>query len=445
MSQSYRGRKVQPGEFRRAAGALTMALFAVSGCTTKPPPSVKDDFLARRLLWVDPKKPCYVDPFPPMDIRVVKHAVFLPVTINGINTIGRLDTGTDVSLITPEIAAAAKLAPIGRPLRVIGVSGSFATQSVLIDHIDIGSISFKSKRLGHVFAFGGSHGKDVGALVGLDWLDHLDYDIDFKHEKLRPYRTSNCIEVPLPWHDTYTGLALTRGYPGEKNPSNSLAFFGFSQHISVPVAFDGGVIDAWLDTGAYSSLMSHDAALDAGATRGQLNADPIDEISGLNGDKRKFIRHRFAHVALGEEEFDDFPVLVSPAFDRRDSPMMLGMDFLNQHHLWLSLTTNALYIDSGEPKKPVPPLDHAHSIGGTTQPGFPDAAKGQTGTVNATCMVEADGSLDECKIRGPAAQKIFADAVLSWLTGNAGPLMQPAYLNGHPIRQAHDWSINFAQ
>ena len=51
----------------------------------------------------------------------------------------------------------------------------------------------------------------------------------------------------------------------------------------------------------------------------------------------------------------DVPIDVTRHFDRRDTwPMLLGMDYIEHHHLWLSYSTNALYIDSGE-KKPAAP------------------------------------------------------------------------------------------
>jgi len=32
---------------------------------------------------------------------------------------------------------------------------------------------------------------------------------------------------------------------------------------------------------------------------------------------------------------------------------------------------------------------------------------------------------------------------MTWLTGAAHPIMQPAYQNGKPVRQIHTWSIDF--
>ena len=410
-----------------------------------PKPTVKEAYLARRLMEVDPRQPCFVEPFAPMPVYIHRHIAFVPVDINGVITLGKLDTGADTSLITPEIAAAAHIEPLKSSMRMRGVSGSFAADAGRIDHLQLGSIGFDGPKLAHIFPFGGSHGKDVGVLVGLDWLDGLDYELDLAHDKMRPYRTTNCIEVPVPWRDTYTGLALTRGMPtGERKSHDDFgALMGIPEHVSIPVAFPGAVVDAMLDSGAPISMMSHDSALDAGVTSSQLDADPIEEVRGLSGEHRKFSVHRFADIGIGEEEMHDLPILVARHFDRRDTTMILGMDFLERHHLWLSFSTDALYIDSGEPRKLVLPLDRAHTIGGTQQPHYPSDGTQKGGTVDAHCMVEADGSLSGCVIDADGGDPALGRVTLAWLTNGAGPLMQPAFRDGKPVRERHAWHITF--
>jgi len=410
-----------------------------------PKPTVKEAYLARRLAVVDPSQPCYVQPFAPMPVAVYHHVAFVPVSINGVVTLGKLDTGADTSLITPEIAGAANISPIKSRMRMLGVSGSFAASAGRIDRLQIGSIGFSGPKLAHIYSFGGSHGKDVGVLIGLDWLDGLDYELDLGHKKLRPFRTSNCVEIPVPWRNTYTGLALTRGMPtGErKSHYDWPGMFGVVEHVSVPVAFPDAILDAMLDSGAPSSMMSHESAMDAGVRSGQLEADPVEEVRGLSGDHRKFYVHRFPDIGIGEEEIHDFPILVARHFDRRDATMILGMDFIEQHHLWLSFTTDALYIDSGEPRKLQPPLDHAHSIGGTQQPAYPSDGNQKGGIVDAQCFVEADGSLTACIILKDGGDPALGRATTEWLTKGAGPLMQPAYRDGKPVREQHRWRIDF--
>jgi len=425
-------------------GALGLC-FTIVGCAGPPDIPVRTHFLQQRLAVVDPNKPCIVEPYPPMDAALVRNRIYVPVRLNGVATIGVLDTGASNSLITPELAAAAKLKVQTGYGQLIGVSGNFRPDVAFLEAVEIGSIRRTFVGAVKVYPFDGSHGLDVGALVGLDWLDHFDYDFDLAHNRIRPFRTSNCLIIDPPWRTTSTGLAITRGISDGLNKAGQEVFttFGLTAHLSIPVAFEGGMIDAMLDTGSTTTIMSHEAALDAGATAKQLRADPVAIVRGLNGKDRPTRRHSFADVAIGEEEIHGFSVLVEESYNRDDDAMILGADFLAKRHLWLSLTTNAVFIDSGEPMKPTPPFDKPHQIAGSPMPAFPGGAKAHAASVGAACTVGADGALSGCKITNSAGDVAFDKAVLDWLTGGAGPVMQPRYENGQPVAEIHTWQINF--
>jgi len=431
----------------RFIGTIGLAVM-IAGCTNPPEVPVRQHYLQQRLRVTDPTQPCIVEPYPPMQAELVHDTIFVPVRINGIDTIGKFDTGASNSLITPELAAAARLTVQPGPTRLIGISGSFHPDVARVDAVEIGSIRRTNVGTVMVYPFGSSNrNKQIGALVGLDWLDQFDYDIDLANHRIRPFRTSNCVIVDPPWRTSYTGLAMTRGVSEGLNTSAQEIFttFGLTAHLSIPVDFEGGMVNAMLDTGSPQSIMSHQGAIAAGATSAQLQADPEESIAGLNGRQRQMVRHRFGDVAIGEEEMRGFSVLVGTHYNRTDDAMILGADYLAKRHLWLSLTTNALFIDSGEPRKPTPPFDHPHAIGGSQMPAFPPEAKEHSGTVDLACKVEADGSLSGCRITKAASDAAFNKAAISWLTGGAGPVMQPGYRNGHPEAEDHTWEINFAR
>jgi predicted aspartyl protease len=417
-----------------------LLLTLLAACTTETP-TEKQAYLANRLPFIDTTQPCLVDAFPPMPVTVAYGRAFVPAWVNGIETVGVLDTGASDSLITPELAAAARAEPIKGTHRLRGVTGSFTSKSVSVRKIAVGSIAFIGARELLVLPFGGSDGAKIGVQVGMDLLDHFDYDMDFPHQTLQPFRTSNCLAIDPIWPDTTTGLALTSTV--ENLRINSLHQFSFSREVTIPVSFPGGIIEAFFDTGSSKSLLSHAAARRAGVTNAQLDADPVHSITGINGAKRDVYMHTFPDIAIGEDELHNTTIAVTQHFDRRDDDMILGMDYIATHHLWLSLTTNALYIDSGERRALTPPLDRAHIIGGLTQPGFPAEAKAKSGKVEARCWVEADGKLSGCHITHDDPDPAFGKAMMAWLTTAAGPVLQPAYLNGKPIRQEHDWVINF--
>jgi predicted aspartyl protease len=428
----------------RAVFAILLACLAA--CSTAPKPSVKQAYLAERAARVDTSKPCYMDPFAASPIRVINHRILLPVMVNGVQTIGILDTGAAATLITPELAQAAKVEMSPRVERFVGVAGSFSTQLAIAKKLQVGTSVSLLPRVVHVFPFGGSKGTIVGAQIGLDALAGLDYDLDLPHETMRPYRTSNCAIIDPPWRNTYTGVVMSRGFNGRGGGAVMFSSAGLLSvgEINIPVTFPHSDVNAAFDTGSTKSFMSHEAALDAGVTRAQLAADATVVSTAIDSRHRSVIVHKFPDLAIGEEELRDMPITVGRYFNRDDPDMLLGMDYIDKHHFWLSFTTNALYIDSGEPRKPTPPLDHAHRIAGSAMPAYPADANGQQGEVTASCTVEADGQLTGCRVDNDGGHPVLGRAALRWLTGDYGPLMQPAYRDGKPVRDTHCWTITFA-
>jgi TonB family protein len=424
---------------------LTTIGIGIAGCAKQlPPQTALEKFQAERQLRLDRSQPCQVHAFPPYQMHIANGQAFIPLVINNVPTFGKLDTGSDTSFITPELAVKAGIDASGHTDAFRGITGTFQGGVGLTPSIQIGSATLIGHIPVHVFPFNGQHGTSVGALVGGDWLEHLDYDMDFPHRTIRPYHISNCVGVDPPWRDTYWAVALKRVAKSIMKTGWSDPWWLQRGAITVPISFPDADLDAAFDTGAPETLLSYSAALDTGVTAGELDTDPVKTISGMNGHERRMRIHGFKDLAIGQEELRDQPLLVSPAFDRRDWPMVLGMDYIAKHRFWLSYSTASLYTDSGEQRRPVPPLDHPHRIAGADEPAFPANAAGKTGKARISCWVEADGSITGCHVTESSGDKLFADVALAWLQGSDAPLMQPAFNNGKPVRQLHDWQISFA-
>lgn len=398
-----------------------------------------------RLSTIDHTQPCLVDPFEPSPIKLYKKQIFLPVFINGISTLGMLDTGASFTLITPEFAQAAGVTPGKEQERMFGVAGAFTTQVGIAKTVQFGTIGFDTPQRVHIAPFAGSRGKTIGVNVGLDWLDGLDYDLDLGAEKLTAFRVSNCVTVDPPWRTTYSGVIVKRAF--DKSVTGytpELSDILYNRQISVPVMFGDTAVEAEIDTGSTESFLSHASAIDAGATSAGLEKDEVVHSDAIDRRRNAYYRHVFHNVTIGEDVLPDFPVDVAQHFDRRDTHMLLGMNYIATHHLWLSFTTGVLYIDSGEPRKLIQPLDDPHWIAGSRMPAYPADAKGDKGEVKAQCMVEASGALDKCEITSGGEHTILAKAVLHWLTSAYGPVYQPAYRDGKPVEKVRTWDIDFA-
>src|ERR1700733_9292012 len=119
---AFHPRAFHPSVAHRRPGASCLLILAIAGCTPAPPElSVRDEYARRRSMVVDTTKPCGLKAFPLFKFHVVHDTIVLPVAVNGVYTIGVMDTGGIGTLITPELAAAAKLQLSDRTRSFIGV------------------------------------------------------------------------------------------------------------------------------------------------------------------------------------------------------------------------------------------------------------------------------------------------------------------------------------
>ena len=326
--------------------------FAVAGCQPPNPPVADRSYLLLRN-EVDPKKPCKVAKFATIPVKVIHDTVLVPVRVNGTFTVGILDTGSEDTVLTPAMVAAAKLTvdPKQKPRRYYGVAGGFNISMVQANTIQIGALKLEPPWPSYVFDFADSNKEKIGALIGMNAIDHLDWDIDFVHGRMTSFETQNCHDIDPLWDTKSTGLPMTRGT--NKQFSTIANMLALSANVTIPVAFDGGIVTAIFDTGARRTYMTREGAHKAGITNAQLDSDPLTEVSAINGKKQQARRHNVPEMVVGEDVVRDFSVNVAESRNRdNEFDMILGMDWIAKHRIWLSFSTDSLYVDSGEKKPP---------------------------------------------------------------------------------------------
>ena len=341
--------------------AATLVL-SMSACMPPPEPPVPDRGYLNIRNHIDHTKPCLVAKFAVVPVKLAQDAVYVPLKLNDVFTVGFLDTGSDTTMLTPTMAFMAKV-PIDlkQPShRGYGVAGGFNVQLAWVQKVQVGGILYGTPRQVGVVNFFGSDSDKVGMLVGGNMLDGFDWDIDFPHEKMTAFRTQNCHDIDPLWDTKSTALPITRGLDGGFTPMANL--FGLPMNITIPVQFDNGALNAVFDTGARVSYLSRAGARKAGIRRAELERDPIVEMKAINGAAKQVRRHIVPELVVGEDLVRNFTVYVAEDFSSNDEPdMILGMNWIATHHVWLSYTTDSLYIDSGEKKpffwKPAPKLD----------------------------------------------------------------------------------------
>ncbi len=271
---------------------------------------------------------------------MVHGIAIVPFLIDGVSSAAMVDTGSNITLISPDLATKIKPALIDKQLYGLSaIVGHLNTRLIVVNRVQVGQVSWTHPILGVADIMGGSKRHLSAALLGLNFLRGLDVDLDFAHGKIVAYGTANCVHAEPPWQDSYSGVPLT--------------WVLKHTHVTIPVIFDGGELEAVVDTGAVRSVITREAASRIGVTAADYAKDPVSRIIDLGGEHGTAREHIFPEIVVGEDLFRNFHMLIVDKIST-EAPvdMILGTDYLAQHHIWLSLSTNALYIDSGEKAKP---------------------------------------------------------------------------------------------
>ncbi len=175
-----------------------------------------------------------------------------------------------------------------------------------------------------------ARGGQVDGLLGGDVIANFELDLDLPHRLVTLYAGRLCPETVLPpWTVPYETI--------DAGGSSNLRFV-------VPVELDGRRLTALIDTGAAGSIVAADVAQSLGVTAEMLHQGPHANLVGTGPDAATAYVHRFHEIRLGDGIYANPMLLVA---DRPESKvdMIIGSDYLIQHHLWLSYATKRVFIE----------------------------------------------------------------------------------------------------
>jgi predicted aspartyl protease len=157
---------------------------------------------------------------------------------------------------------------------------------------------------------------DADGVLGMSLLKYYDVEFDFGRGVMRLYSASGCKGAFAPWTGAYQRLPSTQSEDAQ---------------FVIPVLLDGRRRRAVIDTGADVTLVDRHAAGQAGMLR-EAGWDPV-----------ALHRHQFRSLAVGAE-IRDHPTLAIPGPDIEGADVVLGIDFLKTHGVWLSNYTGQVFI-----------------------------------------------------------------------------------------------------
>jgi predicted aspartyl protease len=172
----------------------------------------------------------------------------------------------------------------------------------------------------------------VDGLFGGDVIANFEVDLDLPRRQVTLYAGRLCADTRLPpWSVPYATI--------DASLSANLRFV-------VPVELDGHRLSALIDTGAAGSIVSADVAQTLGVTTAMLEQGPRATLVGTGPVSATAYAHRFREIRVGDDTFQA-PMLLVTERPERNVDMIIGSDYLIQHHLWLSYATKRVFIERG--------------------------------------------------------------------------------------------------
>ena len=248
-----------------------------------------------------------------------------------------LDSGAERSLLTPAAVRrlGLKLDPwVGSTN--IGIGGEEHHANALVPRLTLNGIPLRqvfplpelSLSVGALPGAAGA-GRRVAGLLGRDILARYDLDIDMPRRRITLFRVHGCSRRFLPWWGPYRRAAMLPGY----RPVLGLA-----------ARADGRELRAMIDTGATGQLLSAAGMARLGLTVGGLSGAPVVRARGVGPRTvigRFLTLRRLTVAGVGAR---DVPVMATPVILTPILDLLIGMNWLIDHRVWLSYATGQVFV-----------------------------------------------------------------------------------------------------
>lgn len=287
--------------------------------------------LAFFMLWLGSEaaaSPCELTPVAVLPITMDRTVPTVEIGINGHRVRMIVDTGSNVTLLTPEQADAIHL--LQDPKRsgaALGSTGYAKTSTVIIDWMELGSIRLDRLSVPTAALQRDGANPVIGGILGGSVLSRFDIDYDQPASRLTLYQVKGCLFPAPPWD----------------RPYQTLKGSVYQARLRVPVAVDGHTLMALVDTGAEILSVTHGSLYQLGLGEGILANDLTRHVTGVGGSTVTLPYHRFASIQIGDETFhggmaiiQEYPIL--------GANMLIGEDYMKERRLWLSYTSGMMFV-----------------------------------------------------------------------------------------------------
>jgi len=242
-----------------------------------------------------------------------------------------LDTGAETTILTPGVAQrlGAQRPQIEFQRQLRGVAGSLQTSEVELRSFTVGGVAIPWRRvrvapINVTSVFSGP----LDGVLGADSLNSFDIDLDLPNNQITFYSRQACPGAAPAWTEPYVTMAAGRSK---------------GDHLFFPVQLDGRKINAFVDTGSQSTVLSTSAALALGLTPVLLGRDRAAVLRGAGPEQLSGRVHRFARLEIGGEAIRN-PEIVVADLNLSDADLVLGVDVVRPWRIWLCYGAQKIFL-----------------------------------------------------------------------------------------------------
>jgi predicted aspartyl protease len=283
------------------------------------------------LLWLGPAfaaPTCDLKRVAVLPITMDRTVPTVEVGINGHRVRMIIDTGSNVTLLTPEQATAMHLlTDPNHTSSALGSTGYTKTSNAVIDWMELGSIRLDRLSVPTASLKPDGANPVIGGILGGSILSRFDIDYNQPALELSLYQVKGCLFPEPPWERPYQTL------------NGSV----YQARLRVPVSVDGHSLMALVDTGAEILSVARGSLYQLGLGEGILANDLTRNVTGIGGGTVVLPYHRFASIQIGDEVFrggmaiiQDYPIL--------GASMLIGEEYMAERRLWLSYSSGRMFV-----------------------------------------------------------------------------------------------------
>jgi predicted aspartyl protease len=264
---------------------------------------------------------CRLQTVSDVPVTLAHGSIEVPGAINHSRAQFMVDTGAERTVLSTTAVKNYLLAHSERSITHLSGLGGMVSHADVYADLQLGDAHFQ-QRLAEADIPQGA------GLLGADMLSDYDVEFDLPNGRFRLWRAPGCNAADIPWSGPRSTLAI--------NVTDS-------EELSLVVVVNGIRLDAILDSGSTVTLMTTDAARRLGVAQTELAYDPEVLVHGVGSGTIALRLHRFNSINVGGDQIASMQIGVGE-FQIRTLDMILGLDYLRQHKVWVSYRTREISI-----------------------------------------------------------------------------------------------------